>query len=521
MLDPISLAIGAAALSKAKLLALYGYVDETAYDYYVDGQPGSLLARDFNDGRSFTTPFATMTAALAAASGKDNVRIAVKYGSVFRNQKITVASGDDNWSFAPVGDPSLGMPQFLGSTSVPVSSFTKSGNLYTLSGHTYDPRTLVLLSPGGIPTKLYMTTNSGGNTAVDPATTNDWTWFPATHSTPTLLKFYSTADLTGWTVEVPQGGSGDLRIGFYSNALNTIVRGLAFRFWNSSGAAFEKAGGLIQDCLIDCVANDGVDLMQVAKNFVVQGNTILFPGRRWAAGDGPGDCISAHTSGTDFATGSIIGNRLIGGLQAGIRNHSGCVITGFGNYIQDCYQALSNDYNSGGPLIGSHTHDYTVIVITSAAKGTCQALAGNVPVGSAVPFKVRNPTVIYKAGANNPTNAMGLDGAAGEMTNGVIVFANTTTYPFIMANGNSWTITNTTVHGHTAGSMHNTAGGYVSPTYVNVSNANPLLVDIPGGDYSLQAGSPAINGGVNLGLTEDFLGNPVDATPDRGAFQRQ
>lgn len=40
-------------------------------------------------------------------------------------------------------------------------------------------------------------------------------------------------------------------------------------------------------------------------------------------------------------------------------------------------------------------------------------------------------------------------------------------------------------------------------------------------DWSLQAGSPAINKGVNVGLTKDINGNPIVGLPDCGAFEKQ
>lgn len=513
--------IAVTALNRARLLATYGYVAEETFDIYVDGQPNSLLARDTNDGRTFATPFATLTAAVAAGAGRDNIRIGVKYGSIFRNQKITVASGDDGWYFAPVGDPALGTPQSLGSSATAVSAFTKSGSLYTITSHTFDPKTLVLVSPAGRATKLYMTSASAGNSAVDPAAEGDWTWFPATHGTyPNQLKFYSALDLTGYTIEIPQGGGADLRKGFWSLANDTTVKGIAFRFWNSSGVACEGLRATVQGCVIDCPANDGIDIMQAGKDYLIEDNVVLYPGQRWAAGNGPGDGISAHTSGSDFATGIIRRNRLIGCLQAGIRNHSGTMTASYGNFFQDCYQHISLDYNASGPLIGSHTHDYNIHLATPAAKGTQQFLAGNVPTGSAVPFKVRNATMYSKSGTTNPTNAMGLAGAAGEMTNCIIKFGGTMNYPFIMTTGNSWTITSTSVHGHSAGTVYNASGGYSSPTLVNVTTVDPLMTDPARGDYSLQSGSPAIDAGVNIGLTIDYAGNPVGATPDRGALER-
>lgn len=47
---------------------------------------------------------------------------------------------------------------------------------------------------------------------------------------------------------------------------------------------------------------------------------------------------------------------------------------------------------------------------------------------------------------------------------------------------------------------------------------DPLLVNTTT-DFSLQSGSPAINAGVNVGLTHDILGNPIVGTPDIGAYE--
>ncbi len=50
---------------------------------------------------------------------------------------------------------------------------------------------------------------------------------------------------------------------------------------------------------------------------------------------------------------------------------------------------------------------------------------------------------------------------------------------------------------------------------------NPLFVNLGGGDYHLQAGSPAIDAGLNLGYSLDFDGTgvPQGAAPDIGAYE--
>ena len=50
---------------------------------------------------------------------------------------------------------------------------------------------------------------------------------------------------------------------------------------------------------------------------------------------------------------------------------------------------------------------------------------------------------------------------------------------------------------------------------------NPLFVNASGGDYHLQAGSPAIDAGANLGFTRDFENGtvPVGSAPDIGAYE--
>ena len=54
----------------------------------------------------------------------------------------------------------------------------------------------------------------------------------------------------------------------------------------------------------------------------------------------------------------------------------------------------------------------------------------------------------------------------------------------------------------------------VDPKFVSAIRANA-----PNVDFRLQSGSPGINAGANVGLTTDFLGNPIIGLPDIGAYE--
>jgi hypothetical protein len=71
---------------------------------------------------------------------------------------------------------------------------------------------------------------------------------------------------------------------------------------------------------------------------------------------------------------------------------------------------------------------------------------------------------------------------------------------------------------------NNIFGGNVLAWVVDATEqvADPLFTDPGNGDLTLQAGSPAIDTGVDVGLTTDYAGNPVPlgAAPDCGAYEK-
>ena len=55
-------------------------------------------------------------------------------------------------------------------------------------------------------------------------------------------------------------------------------------------------------------------------------------------------------------------------------------------------------------------------------------------------------------------------------------------------------------------------------TYNNNITTDPTFVTA-GSDFHLQAGSPCINAGINVGLTTDYDGQAVDDPPEIGAYE--
>jgi uncharacterized repeat protein (TIGR02059 family) len=74
------------------------------------------------------------------------------------------------------------------------------------------------------------------------------------------------------------------------------------------------------------------------------------------------------------------------------------------------------------------------------------------------------------------------------------------------------------------GSLYTVAGfnarnGTNSDVIQNNITGDPLFVNVANGDFHLQSNSPCINAGVDVGLTEDYEGNPIIGVPDIGAYE--
>ena len=70
-------------------------------------------------------------------------------------------------------------------------------------------------------------------------------------------------------------------------------------------------------------------------------------------------------------------------------------------------------------------------------------------------------------------------------------------------------------YSHSYNIYYNSSG----PSETGSLTSNPLFTDVANNVYTLQAGSPAINSGTDLGYTEDFAGALISPPPDRGAYE--
>jgi hypothetical protein len=79
----------------------------------------------------------------------------------------------------------------------------------------------------------------------------------------------------------------------------------------------------------------------------------------------------------------------------------------------------------------------------------------------------------------------------------------------------SSSVGNVASYSHSYNLYYNSSG----PTETGRVTANPLFTDVNANDYSLQADSPAIGAGANLGYTEDILGKAIGSAPDMGPYE--
>jgi hypothetical protein len=338
------------------------------------------------------------------------------------------------------------------------------------------------------------------------------------HASGTLY-IYSVSDPNGKSYERATL-SGTPTINVTGN--NVSIQGLSILCSLQNGVTFAAGvnGSAVQGCDIYGSCNDNVSGALVGntpKNISVNYN------RLWAAGFGArgsgatGDGTSFH--GEEFSV-SLIGNDIRYNNKSGIGNQSPGNTFAFRNYLQDNWDNLAVfGAGSSGSTSAIHRFLYNVSVHSSGENyGINSSGAGSIV--SPVRIEVQN-NVLYGAMTTGKRGIFITNSAqtTWDIANNIAV---NWTHGIGDATGTATIerLDNNCLFGNSTNYYDNSTGilnGKVGP---NSLTGNPLFVNAAGGDFRLQAGSPCINAGVNVGATTDMDGNPVGSPPDIGAYER-
>jgi len=127
-------------------------------------------------------------------------------------------------------------------------------------------------------------------------------------------------------------------------------------------------------------------------------------------------------------------------------------------------------------------------------------------------YQIRNITVLHNTFVDIQYHAIGLqDGASGSVQNNI----------FYNAGSNYWADQGGSVSG-SHNLLYRTSGSIDPISYPDdLVNLDPQFLDVSNGDYHLQSGSPAINAGLDAGVTadRDGMSRPQGGGFDIGAYE--
>lgn len=440
--------------------------------------------------------------------GKPNQNIKLERGLVLRGK--TVASMAAGISVGAFGTGNL--PCLIGSTLIATSWTNTVGNIWS---------TALASAPSKVFERTAYTLDGMSTLRVTTGTQTAPGTGEFGHASGTLY-IYSTTDPNLKNIEhVTYVGVAGM---FTVTSSNCLIEQLAILASSQNGIVFTTNvnGGTarLNDVYGSC--NDGIDGALVAtppKNILIEGNRI------WANGFGPfgagatGDGISFHSQ--DYSC-TILGNDIRYNNKSGIGNQCTGVTVAKGNYLQDNWDniAVYGASSVSTPAVPyAQKFHYNLAVHTSGQnRGYIQSGAGVMDD----PLRVELLNNVFKGCMTSGKRGI-------QVTNSAL-----TTYDVANNVVLDWThgvddnfnlstferLNNNDVYNCTTPYYDNGTGNLNAKVGAQSITSNPLFTNPGAGDFTLQPGSPCINAGASTGITSDYAGNPVGATPDIGAYEK-
>jgi hypothetical protein len=240
---------------------------------------------------------------------------------------------------------------------------------------------------------------------------------------------------------------------------------------------------------------------------------------------------SNHTTGLDIATDGTSShsnitfryNYVSDEIKSDIDNYevygSGwvyCAAEGVDNTVNGVYiyNNIFNGATNRGISLGETYGPNDVQIYNNVFTGVSQHITGTyhsfILIQGGADAVIKN-NIFYNdvnVAENNTWYVIGSTSNAGKITLDNNLYYNTSASRLMIWYGTSYGVANW-------GSYRSVSGQDAN----SILGKNPLFVSKS--DFHLQQTSPAINAGVNVGLTKDFEGNPIINTPDIGAYEWQ